>query len=73
MWRLVNVHGVTFHYPSQIRQLWYGRIFTYELLKSSILGVQDANLCICTFGVQNAIHLYNYLNACVLLDLCLHM
>ena len=58
--RLADVHGVTLHYLGQIRQMWYGWKFACKLLHSSILGVQNTDLCIWTFIVQKAMHLYNY-------------
>ena len=61
-----NMQGVTFLYLSQIRQMSYGRKLSCELLNSSILGVQNTNICVWTFSVQNARHLYNYVCAFVL-------
>ena len=66
---LGNVQAVTFSYLSQIRQMSYGRKFSCEMLNSSILGLQNTNLCPWTFSVQNARHLYNYEHAFVLYDI----
>ena len=67
---LANVHRLTFYYLSKIRQMWYGRKVSCELLNSSVLGVQNRNLCIWAFIVQTSMHLHNYVRGFVLWDLC---